>query len=330
MNHIGKARKVVTSPRMASRLESQIMLARPFIQPLFILLAATSVTLAQDVGTLNPHPLPPLAKPNDPAIPARQLFGRKTEPAPLAARSIGKYSRGCLAGGVALPVNGPTWQVMRLSRNRNWGHPNMIKVLERLAAKVPKIGWPGLLVGDMSQPRGGPMLTGHVSHQIGLDADVWFTPMPEHELSRKEREETMATNIVTEDWSDVNPAIWSPVYIALLKTVAEDPDVERVLVNYAIKKALCREVTTDRGWLTKIRIVYGHNYHFHIRIKCPADNHDCTPDPPTPGHDTCAEEISYWTHNDRYKPKPPTPGPPGHQLTLSDLPPMCRQIVSTP
>ena len=38
-------------------------------------------------------------------------------------RSIGYYTHGCLAGGVALPINGPTWQVMRLSRNRNWGHP---------------------------------------------------------------------------------------------------------------------------------------------------------------------------------------------------------------
>ena len=330
MNHIGIVGKVVTSPCMPSRLESCIMLARLFIQPLLILLAAASIALAQDVGTLIPQPLPPLAKPDDPAIPAKQLFGRKTEPAPMAARSIGKYSRGCLAGGMAMPVNGPTWQVMRLSRNRNWGHPNMIKVLERLAGKVPKIGWPGLLVGDMSQPRGGPMLTGHISHQIGLDADVWFTPMPEYELSRQEREEKMATNVVTEDWNDVNPAVWSPLYVTLLKTVADDPDVERVLVNFAIKKALCRDVTTDRHWLTKIRIVHGHNYHFHIRIKCPADNHDCTPDLPTPSHDTCAEEIAHWTANDRYKPKPPTPSPPGHQLTLSELPPQCRQIVSAP
>jgi murein endopeptidase len=33
----------------------------------------------------------------------------------------------------------------------------------------------GLLIGDMSQPRDGPMLYGHSSHQIGLDVDI--TPM---------------------------------------------------------------------------------------------------------------------------------------------------------
>ena len=306
------------------------MPGRLFLQFAVILFAATGVARAQNLGSLNPQPLPPIVKPDDPAIPAKQLFARKREPVPMEARSIGKYSRGCLAGGMALPINGPTWQVMRLSRNRNWAHPEMIKILERIAAKVPKIGWRGLLVGDMTQPRGGPMLTSHVSHQIGLDADVWFTPMPKHELTQQEREEMMATNVVTEDWSEVNPEIWSPVYIALLKTVAEEPEVERVLVNYAIKKALCRDVTSDRNWLTKMRIVYGHNYHFHIRIKCPADSPDCTPDLPTPSHDTCAEELAFWTANDRYKPKPQAPGPERYQLRLSDLPAACREVIMAP
>ena len=91
-------------------------------------------------------------------------------------RTIGFYSKGCLAGAKALPINGKTWQVMRLSRNRNWGHPELVQFLERLANQAPKTGWRGLLVGDMSQPRGGPMRTGHASHQVGLDADIWLTP----------------------------------------------------------------------------------------------------------------------------------------------------------
>jgi len=113
-----------------------------------------------------------VAPPPDLSQPARFLFGAKPEPAPLPARSLGAYSRGCLAGGVALPVDGPSWQVMRLSRNRNWGHPSLVDYLERLAADAPGLGWPGLLVGDLAQPRGGPMLTGHASHQIGLDGDI--------------------------------------------------------------------------------------------------------------------------------------------------------------
>src|SRR6476619_842480 len=108
--------------------------------------------LAQDKGSLTPRPLPALAKPDDPKTPAKELFGRKTTAAAMKAQTIGFYSKGCLAGAAALPINGKTWQVMRLSRNRNWGHPKLVEFLERLSDKAPKVSnWPGILVGDMSQ-----------------------------------------------------------------------------------------------------------------------------------------------------------------------------------
>ena len=85
---------------------------------------------------------PPKPKPP----PARELFGAAPGPAPLASRSIGGYAKGCLAGGVSLPINGPDWQVMRLSRNRNWGNPRLFDYLERLASDARALdGWPGLL-----------------------------------------------------------------------------------------------------------------------------------------------------------------------------------------
>src|SRR5262245_47138443 len=269
-------------------------MVRLLIRSLALILAGCVGAAAQDIGTLNPKPLPPLAKPDDPSTPAKELFGRKPKPAPLAARAIGYYTSGCLAGAVALPINGQTWQVMRLSRNRNWGHPNLVQFLERFAHKVPKIGWHGLLVGDLAQPRGGPMLTGHWSHQVGLDADIWLTPMPERELTREEREEMMATNVVAEDWNDVNPKTWSPAHIALLKTAAKDPEVERVLVNPAIKKALCRDVKGDRSWLHKIRPVFGHNYHFHVRISCPADSPECRKQTVPPVDEGCGKDLDGW------------------------------------
>src|SRR6516164_5714136 len=224
-----------------------------------LILAAAGSLMAQEKGTLNPQPLPPLANPANPKTPAKELFARKSEPVPMAARAIGSYVRGCLAGAVALPINGKTWQVMRLSRNRNWGHPALIKFLERLAAKVPKVaGWPGLLVGDIAQPRGAPMLTGHTSHQIGLDADIWLTPMPNRELSREEREEMSATDMVAADGKDVDPKVWTPAHLAVIRAAAEDPQVERIFVNAAIKKALCRDAGSYRGWLGKVQPWWGH------------------------------------------------------------------------
>ena len=297
---------------------------RATTRALAVLLAGCAAAVAQDRGTLEPKPLPPLEKPDDPNTAAKDLFGRKPKPAPLAARAIGYYTNGCLAGGVALPINGKTWQVMRLSRNRNWGHPNLVKFLERFAEKAPKIGWNGLMVGDMAQPRGGPMLTGHWSHQVGLDADIWFSPMPNRELTRQEREEISATNIVADDWKDVNPAIWSPAHIALLKTAAQDKEVERVLVNPAIKKALCRDVTGDRSWLHKIRPVYGHNYHFHVRIGCPAGEDGCKTQPPAPADEGCGKDLDWWFTKEAMSPKS---GGVRTPLKMSAMPADCRQVL---
>ena len=281
--------------------------------------------LAQDRGTVDPKPLPPLANPDDPATPAKELFGRKTNAAPLSARAIGSYARGCVAGAQALPVDGSTWQVMRLSRNRNWGHPNLIAFMERLSKRVPEInGWPGLLVGDISQPRGGPMLTGHASHQLGLDADVWLTPMPDRRLSRLEREEMSATNVVRSDWADIDPQAWTPAHTALIRATAKEREVARIFVNAAIKRALCREAGTDRGWLTKVRPAPGHNYHYHIRLACPAGEEACSDQDPPPSGDGCGAELDAWFKSAPPNTTPPRPRPP---LTMAQLPDECRRVL---
>ena len=80
---------------------------------LYLLAMVTLPAHAQDPGTLNPQPLPPLPNPDAPKTPANELFGRKTTPLPGPPGSIGSYGDGCLAGAVALPISGPTWQVMR-------------------------------------------------------------------------------------------------------------------------------------------------------------------------------------------------------------------------
>src|SRR4051794_30869331 len=115
------------------------MIHRLLLPALFALQLAAPA-LAQDKGTVDPKPLPALAHPADPKVAAKELFGRKLTPAAkLETRSIGFYAKGCIAGAKALPVNGQTWQVMRLSRNRMYGHADLIALLERLSAKVPKV-----------------------------------------------------------------------------------------------------------------------------------------------------------------------------------------------
>src|SRR3989441_1007508 len=263
---------------------------------MLLALAAIGAAHAQDKGTVNPQPLPALAHPSDPALAAKELFGRKPKPAPLAARSIGFYAKGCLAGAVALPINGRTWQVMRLSRNRSWGHPNLIRFLEHFAVKGAKVGWPGLLVGDISQPRGGPMLTGHASHQVGLDADIWLTPMPNQRLTEQEREDLSTTSMLAPDGVSVDPKIWTDAHFRLLKRAASYASVERISVHPAIKKARCEATAkdADRTWLHKMQAYWGHYYHFHVRIACPEGSTNCEHQQPLPNNDGCSKELTNW------------------------------------
>jgi penicillin-insensitive murein endopeptidase len=295
------------------------------------LFASVTSAPAQDPGTLNPRPLPPLANPGSPKTLAKELFARKTTPLPGIARSIGTYNDGCLAGAVELPITGPGWQVMRVSRNRYWGNPTLVDFIERLAGSAKKIGWHGILIGDMSQARGGPMFTGHTSHQIGLDVDIWFTPAPDHELSREEREFNLAQSMVAEDRRDIDPKVWTHAHTEVVRAAAEDGVVSRIFVNPAIKKALCREAGAHRAWLAKVRSWWYHDHHFHVRLSCPSGSAECKEQPSPPADDGCGHELDYWIKNAQLVPKePPAAQPPKHAITLSGMPPACRGVVKAP
>ncbi len=270
------------------------------------------------------------------APPAKDLFGAASGPAPLAARSIGFYSKGCLAGAEALPVNGPQaggagplWQAMRLSRNRNWGHPALVDFIERFAARVPQVSsWRGILVGDMSQPRGGPMRTGHASHQVGLDVDIWLTPSPGREMTPAEREALSATMMVRPDRLDVDEKVFTSDHVAVIRAAALDPGVERIFVNAAIKKALCRAAGPDRAWLSVVRPYWGHDAHMHVRLFCQKDSPDCRPQEPPPEGDGCGADLAWWFSDEVLHPKPsPTPTKPKPPLTLADLPSACTAVL---
>ena len=283
---------------------------------------------AQDKGSLEPRTLPPLAKPDDPATPAKELFGRKTTPSQQKPGVVGFYAKGCLAGADMLPIDGEAWQVMRLSRNRNWGHPALTGFLRRTASELRAAQiWPGFLVGDMSQPRGGPMLTGHASHQIGLDADVWQTPMPDRQLTRAEREEMSATQMVRPDRLDIDPARWTPAHMAMLKAVAEKPEVQRIFVNAAIKKAICRDARGDRAWLSKMRPMFGHDYHFHIRLFCPVGEAGCTRQDPVPEGEGCDASLAWWFTDEALHPKVDPNAKPKPPMTMAALPNECRGVL---
>jgi len=286
-------------------------------------------------------PAPDTSKKSAPKSPiARDLFGAVAAPAPLAARAIGSYAKGCLAGGVSLPINGPDWQVMRLSRNRNWGTPELLDFLEKFASDARGLdGWPGLLVGDMSQPRGGPMLTGHTSHQVGLDVDIWLAPMPDRILTPQEREDMTAVSMLKDPFS-VDPNVFTLDQVKLIRRAALSPQVARIFVHPAIKKALCEQASKagkDTAWLGKVRPWWNHHYHFHVRLYCPPGMEGCENQKDVSGDNGCGQELTNWYTMLKKAAieaaKPPVSGakpwvgkPP---LTMAQLPKECGTVLTS-
>lgn len=274
---------------------------------------------------------------------ANKLFGAHVAPSSQKPMPIGSYARGCAAGLVELPQTGPTWQAMRLSRNRNYGQPEMIRFLVDLSETAATIGWgKGLYIGDISQPRGGPMTSGHASHQIGLDADIWWLAPKRLDLSAKERENISSIPMRSADQLSVT-ANWGPRARALLKAAAGDPRVDRVFVAAAIKIEICKTATrADKAWLQKVRPVAGHDTHFHVRLKCPKGARMCETQKPTvaelsKGGNGCDETLTWWVTDFLNPPKatkkkkadedgPRKKGP--REFTLADLPKQCRDVLS--
>ncbi len=270
---------------------------------------------------------------------ASALFAASRTPTSGAAAPIGSHARGCAAGLVELPESGPSWQAMRLSRGRNWGHPETLAVIADLGAAAVRQGWAGIYVGDISQPRGGPMPSGHRSHQIGLDVDVWMLPPARLDLDRASRETMSSVSVRSADQKAVTAA-WTPAHHEVLRAAASDPRVDRVFVAAAVKIEMCRTATpADLGWLQKIRPVAGHDSHFHIRLRCPAGARECVDQTPTvsalsDGGNGCDETLMWWVTDFLRPPDPNLPPevPSRHprDYTLAELPPQCADVLSSP
>ena len=262
---------------------------------------------------------------------AKELFGAKARASSQKSAPFGGYSKGCVAGAVELPETGPTWQAMRLSRNRNWGHPEAIDYVQDLSRKVAKLpGWDGLYVGDISQPRGGPMLSGHRSHQIGLDIDIWLKPADNLRLSKRARENISSISLRRNKGAYVN-SDWTRQHHEVLKAAAKDRRVARIFIFPGAKVQMCKDAKGNRAWLRKIRPWWGHHYHFHVRLACPKGAKGCVDQAPPPAGDGCAD-AEKWVQ-DILNPPPPDPNAPPpkprREYVLADLPQACQGVLAS-
>lgn len=215
------------------------------------------------------------------------------EPAAGDPEAIGSYAAGCLVGGGRLPLDGPGYQAVRPDRNRHYGHRNLIAFIERLARQTDAAGLGLLPIGDMSQPRGGPMTSAHASHQVGLDVDIFFR-LDLARLAPEERGEDLELpSFVDYDERRLDER-FGEAHIELVRLAASEPGVERIFVSPLIKQAVCERQWPDRSFLRAIRPWYGHDDHLHVRLACPPGSADCVPQAPPPPGDGCGAELSSW------------------------------------
>lgn len=276
---------------------------------------------------------------------ANQLFGAMDAPSAQDAMPVGSYAKGCAAGSVELAETGPTWQAMRLSRGRNFGQPAMVQFLMDLSVTARDIGFgKGLYIGDISQPRGGPMTSGHASHQIGLDADVWMLPPASLSLSAEDRENLSSIPVRSADQKSVTEN-WTATHHRLLKEAALDPRVDRIFVAAAVKIEMCKTAANrDKKWLQKIRPIAGHDTHFHVRLKCPKGAKLCETQSPTVAElsdngDGCDDTLTWWVtdyldppKSTAKKPKDEADPPKkkgARDFTMADLPRQCEAVLAS-
>ncbi len=263
---------------------------------------------------------------------AKPLFRAQTTPAPGPAQVFGRVAGGCIQGAVEIPETGPTWQAMRLSRDKNWGHPVALDFIRDHSAKVSRLpGWEGLYVGDLGLPRGGPN-NGHASHQAGLDIDFWMLPPTRLNLTPSERENISSITMQRTSGAFVNNS-WTEQHREMLKLAASDPRVDRIFIFAGAKVDLCRWADAtggNRDWLRKVRPWWGHHFHYHVRLKCPADSPFCRDSGPLPAGDGCAW-ADEWVDTRILNPPPPDPNapprPPRKPPTLANLPAQCSALV---
>lgn len=240
-------------------------------------------------------------------------------------QAIGAYAAGCLAGAQALSARGTGYRLTHPERRRFFGHPSLVAFVRRLAQTAAKAGFPALLVGDLGQMRGGPTPSGHRSHQTGLDVDIGYTGT----LGARSGAQPVA---VADLKTTTLTKAWQRRIGQLLLLAAADPEVDRIFVNPAVKRALCADLHARKSpaVLAKLRPWWAHHDHFHVRLRCPADSAACEPQQPLGAEAGCDPSLDWWWSEDARATRERRASPEDPANAGVPLPPACTEVLNAP
>jgi len=258
------------------------------MKPFLFLLAIASLTAcsqgnAADEITGTPDQRPRPQQPQRPD-PEDVHQGEKEQ-------AVNFYSRGTLVEGDVLPAEGAGFVKIHRPRNRGYGSYDLLEIIKDVSSRLQAL-YPSrdrIQVGDVSQVAGG-QISGHVSHQNGLDADIAFLRVNQTEQHPDDttgfRESFVEHGRLTANFD--MPRNW-----AFAKLLIATGRVQRIFVNEVVRKAFCEharqtgELESAAETIRRLRIAAGHTDHFHIRVTCPLNSPRCTPQEEVPAGDGC-------------------------------------------
>ncbi len=262
-----------------------------------------------------------------------QSWGAVQTPSPASASEpIGSYDAGCIRAARELP-GGAAWLLSHPERRRDFGDPTLVKFIEDLSHHVPSGS--RLRVGDLGQPRGGPLNSSHASHQIGLDADIEYQLEPGIQPGAASPPSRWARSVLAADHMSFERGRWGRAQVDLLRAAAQDARVARIFVHPTVKVRLCRTLVEPLDWITKLRPWPGHDDHFHVRLHCPAGAPLCREQPEPPWGSGCFEAQVAQAKQVAAELAPPAPrGEPAPDAQARDravreydLPSECRAVL---
>ena len=127
------------------------------------------------------------------------------------------------------------------------------------------------------------------------------------------------------DATALDPHQWSDAQEWVLQKAVSFDEVDRILVNPLIKRDLCRKYPSAT-WLTKLRPWWGHDDHWHVRMKCPASDTGCVPTEAIPSGNGCDTTLEWW-FTDEAKKKGAQNDERYHVKELPKLPEECAAIL---
>jgi penicillin-insensitive murein endopeptidase len=215
----------------------------------------------------------------------------------FASESIGFYSNGNLENAQSVFEKNIPIQKLFVARDRLFTSDDMHEAL-RLASEFIKNQFPDseiLQVGDLSMKRGG-FADGHSSHQNGLDGDIVY--LRKNHYVQSPRSLDWDEDFVSGAGS-VSKNFNTERNFAILNYLVHNTPVTRIFVDQVLKKELC-SYALKNGEIKKPSVIETlrrlrpqalHRTHFHMRLGCPPNDHNCTPQS-EPGEGSGCDELS--------------------------------------